>query len=164
MGSGCIGAAYEDPGRSARIRVFSEVSTLFHEYGHALQHVMTTEDEVFVAGISGVEWDAVEICSMFMEEWLYVPAMLKTLGAHYETGDSIPDSLVDKLIAARSYRAGSMLVRQLDFGLTDLALHSTFDPGAGDTPLSVRQRIHHLHRDRVGHFDHRPAQLPHAAR
>lgn len=79
---------------------------MFHEFGHALQHMMTQQAEGLVAGIRGVEWDAVELPSQFMENWCYNRATLNTFGRHYETNEPLPEDLYKKLVAARTYRQG----------------------------------------------------------
>lgn len=112
------------------LMTFSEVTTLFHECGHALQHMLTQVDEAPVAGIEGVEWDAVEQPSQFMENWAYDKATLQGMARHWRTGETIPDELVDKIRAAKTFRAASFTLRQLCFALTDLALHDeAFTPG-----------------------------------
>ena len=79
---------------------------MFHEFGHALQHMMTQQAEGLVAGIRGVEWDAVELPSQFMENWCYNRATLNSFGRHYETNEPLPEDLYKKLVAARTYRQG----------------------------------------------------------
>ena len=118
---------------------FQEVTTLFHEFGHALQHMLTSVDHGFVAGISNVEWDAVELASQFMENWCYHPQTLSGLARHYRTGEPMDAALLDKLLEARTFRAGSNALRQVCFALTDLALH-TADPDTLD-PTETAQRI-----------------------
>jgi oligopeptidase A len=98
--------------------------TLFHELGHALQHMLTEVDEVSAAGIRNVEWDAVELPSTFMENWLYHRPVLRQIARHHETGASIGEEMLDKLIAARRYHAGSRLVGQISQTLQDLRIHS----------------------------------------
>jgi oligopeptidase A len=111
------------------LMTFSEVETLFHEFGHGLQHMLTQVDCGMCAGIRNVEWDAVELPSQFMENWCYHRKTLLGLTRHYETREPLPDELFDKIRAARTYRAGSDMLRQLYFGFTDLALHSGLAPG-----------------------------------
>ena len=118
---------------------FQEVTTLFHEFGHALQHMLTTVRHGFVAGISNVEWDAVELASQFMENWCHHRPTLTGLARHYETGEAMPKELLDKLLETRTFRAGSNALRQISFALTDLALH-TADPEGLD-PLETAQTI-----------------------
>ena len=106
-----------------------QVETLFHECGHALQHMLTQVDEGQVSGIRGVEWDAVEQPSQFMENWAYDLRTLRGMAKHWKTGEPIDDATVDKLRAAKNYRAASQMLRQLKFAMGDLALHdAAFDP------------------------------------
>jgi oligopeptidase A len=102
---------------------FVEVRTLFHEFGHALQHMLTRIDYGMASGIRNVEWDAVELASQFMENWCYERSTLEKISAHVESGERLPDALFEKLVAARTYRAGSDMLRQLYFAFTDIALH-----------------------------------------
>jgi oligopeptidase A len=118
---------------------FQEVTTLFHEFGHALQHMLTTARHGFVAGISNVEWDAVELSSQFMENWCHHRPTLTRLARHYETGEPMDEALLDRLLHARTFRSGSNALRQVSFALTDLALH-TADPEGLD-PLETAQAI-----------------------
>jgi len=120
---------------------FDEVETLFHEMGHGLQHMLTKVEEPDAAGIHGVEWDAVELPSQFMENWCYHKPTLLGLTGHYQTGEPLPEELFDKIYAARTYRAGSMMLRQLMLGMTDLELHSDYDPHGQETPFDVQRRI-----------------------
>lgn len=122
------------------LMTFREVETLFHEFGHGLQHMLTTVDYPDVAGISGVEWDAVELPSQFMENWCYHKPTLIGMTAHYETGESLPEDLFNKIVAARNFRAGSGMMRQLLFGMTDIELHSTYDPDGDETVFDVQAR------------------------
>ncbi|KAJ1473357.1 peptidase M3A/M3B [Baffinella frigidus] len=127
-------------GDKPSLMTFREVETLFHEMGHALQHMLTTEQEGLVAGIRGVDWDAVEQPSQFMENWCYDRKTIDKLAVHYETGAKIPDELWEKVKAAKNFRAGSMMMRQLLFSVTDLTLHSTHDPASGQTPHDVYKK------------------------
>lgn len=111
------------------LMTFNEVETLFHECGHALQHMLTQVDEGHVSGIRGVEWDAVEQPSQFMENWAYDLRTLRGMAKHWKTGAPIDDEMVHKLRAAKNYRAASQMLRQLKFAMGDLAIHdATFDP------------------------------------
>jgi oligopeptidase A len=120
---------------------FSEVKTLFHEFGHGLQGMLTTIDYGDAAGINGIEWDAVEVASQFMENWCYHKQTLIEMTAHIDTGETLPDALFDKICAARTFRAGSMFTRQLEFGMTDMALHTEFDPNGEASVFDVHQQI-----------------------
>ena len=106
---------------------FREVETLFHEFGHGLQHMLTTVKYPAAAGISGVEWDAVELPSQFMEYFCYRKETLNNISCHVNTGESLPTVLQDKLIAARKYRAASTMLRQVYFSLLDLQVHHQKD-------------------------------------
>jgi oligopeptidase A len=120
---------------------FDEVTTLFHEFGHGLQHMLTRVDYGLASGIRNVEWDAVELPSQFMENWCYEPEILRGMSAHMETGAPLPDELIGKVRAARTFRAGSDMLRQLYFALTDLALHDRFDPEGPESPFDVQRRV-----------------------
>ena len=120
---------------------FGEVNTLFHEFGHGLQGMLTTIDDADVSGLNGIEWDAVEIASQFMENWCYHKPTLIGMTKHVETGEPLPDDLFEKICAARNFRAGSGMIRQLEFSKVDLVLHSEYDPDGPDTALDVDRRI-----------------------
>jgi oligopeptidase A len=119
----------------------SEVRTLFHEFGHALQHMLSTVEYGMASGTRGIEWDAIEIPSMFMENWLFMKRTLKSLSNHIETGESLPDELIEKIRDARTFRAGGNLQRQLYLTLTDLELHHTYRPDGDETPFAVSRRV-----------------------
>ncbi|MDZ4872966.1 MAG: Oligopeptidase A [Chroococcidiopsis cubana SAG 39.79] len=123
------------------LMTFNEVETLFHEFGHGLQHMLTKVDDAGAAGINNVEWDAVELPSQFMENWCYHQETLMGMAKHYETGETLPEHYYQKLIAARNYMSGSAMLRQLHFGLVDLELHHRYQPGGTETASDVRQRI-----------------------
>ncbi len=105
-----------------------EVLTLFHEFGHGLHHLLTRIDEPAVSGLRGVEWDAVELPSQFMENWCYDKDTLRTFSRHWKTGDALPEELLAKLKASRTFASGLATLRQLEFGLFDLRLHRDYDP------------------------------------
>ncbi len=128
-------------GGKPSLMTFREVETLFHEFGHALQHMLTTIDYGMASGISNVEWDAVEIASQFMENWCYDRGTLKGLARHYETDEPLPDEIIDRLLGARTFREGSNTLRQVNFGLLDMELHERFDPAGTETILDVQRRI-----------------------
>lgn len=123
------------------LMTFGEVTTLFHEFGHALQHMLTVVDEPDASGLHNVEWDSVELASQFMENWCYHKVTLKGLTSHVETGEAIPDELYEKLASARIYRAGSDMLRQLFFGMLDMELHHRFKPGEGQSIADVKKRV-----------------------
>ena len=123
------------------LMTFNEVTTLFHEFGHGLQHMLTTIDYTEAAGINNVEWDAVELPSQFMENWCYDRPTLFGMAKHYETGETLPEEYYQKLVAAKNYMSGSAMLRQLHFGMLDMELHSNYEPGGKETPNDVRNRI-----------------------
>jgi oligopeptidase A len=120
---------------------FGEVTTLFHEFGHGLQGMLTEINYSDVSGINGVEWDAVEVCSQFMENWCYHEPTLRTISGHWDTGEPLPDDLVQKLMDAKVFMAASAMLRQLEFGMTDMELHSRFNPYGKESPFDVQRRI-----------------------
>ena len=117
-----------------------EVVTLFHEFGHGLHLLLTQVDEAAVAGIHGVEWDAVELPSQFMENWCYDETTLNGFARHYQTGEAIPTALLDKLKSSRVFQSGLGTVRQIEFALFDLRLHRDYDPAAGGRVLETLKR------------------------
>jgi oligopeptidase A len=103
--------------------------------------MLTTVDYADAAGINGVEWDAVELPSQFMENWCYHRPTLLGLSAHYETGEPLPEDLFEKICAARTFQAGLAMLRQLLFGMTDMALHGSYSPTSGESVFEVQRRI-----------------------
>ena len=128
-------------GEKPSLMTFGEVTTLFHEFGHGLQHMLTEVDAGMAAGISNIEWDAVELPSQFMENWCYEPARMRSLTRHYESGEPLPDELIEKIIAARNYRAGSAMLRQLYFGSLDMELHAHYTSDSEESIFDVQRRI-----------------------
>ncbi len=128
-------------GDTPSLMTFAEVETLFHEFGHGLQHMLTTVDHPGCAGINNVEWDAVELPSQFMENWCYDRATLFGMAHHWQSGEPLPEHYYEKLLAARTFMAGSAMLRQLNFGLLDMELHSRFDPAGTETLAQVRDRL-----------------------
>ncbi len=123
------------------LMTFDEVTTLFHEFGHGVQHMLTQVDYPGAAGINNVEWDAVELPSQFMENWCYERPTLFKMAKHYETGEVLPEHYYQKLIAARNYMSASGMLRQLHFSFLDLELHHRYQPGGEETPSQVRDRL-----------------------
>ena len=120
---------------------FDEVLTLFHEFGHGLQHMLTRVDFGLASGIRNIEWDAVELPSQFMENWCYHEETLLGLSKHVETGETLSLELFEKIKAARNFRAASQMLRQLYFSSMDLALHAKDLASAGEDIFSVQRRI-----------------------
>lgn len=100
-----------------------EVTTLFHEFGHGLHHMLTQQEVLGVSGIAGVEWDAVELPSQFLENWCWQKQSLARITQHYKTKEALPEALLNNMLAAKNFNAGMMMVRQLEFSLFDLLLH-----------------------------------------
>ena len=105
-----------------------EVTTLFHEFGHGLHHMLTQVDEISVSGISGVEWDAVELPSQFMENFCWEWDVLQNMTSHVKTGEPLPRALFDKMTAAKNFQSGMQTLRQVEFSLVDMHLHFDYDP------------------------------------
>jgi oligopeptidase A len=105
-----------------------EVITLFHEFGHGLHHMLTRIDYPAVAGINGVEWDAVELPSQFMENWCWTRETLDMFARHYRTGETLPEDMLDALLASRDFQAGMQMLRQIEFSVFDMRLHQEYDP------------------------------------
>ena len=121
-----------------------DVTTLFHEFGHCLHHLLTQQTEVAVSGISGVEWDAVELPSQFMENFAWEWDVVQNLTHHIDTGASLPRELFDKMLAAKNFQSGMACVRQVEFALFDMLLHTSFDPNKDDVQAllnDVRQEV-----------------------
>jgi oligopeptidase A len=132
------------PGEPALL-THDEVLTLFHEFGHGLQHLLTRVDVAAVSGIRGVEWDAVELPSQFMENWCYARETLQSFARHWQTGAPLPDTLLTRLQASRTFHSGLATVRQLEFALFDLRLHRDYDmtrgPRVYETLDGVRDEV-----------------------
>ena len=112
-----------------------DVTTLFHEFGHGLHHLLTQVNEHDVSGISGVEWDAVELPSQFMENFCWEWDVLKHMTAHVDTGEPLPRALYDKMLAAKNFQSGMQTLRQIEFSLFDMLLHTAHDPALDLMPL-----------------------------
>ena len=114
-----------------------EVITLFHEAGHGLHHLLTRGEELGVSGIHGVEWDAVELPSQFMENYCWEWDVLQGMTAHVTTGEPLPRALYDKMFAAKNFQSGMMTVRQLEFSIFDMRLHCEFDPQGSQSVMDL---------------------------
>jgi oligopeptidase A len=108
-----------------------DVITLFHEFGHGLHHLLTRIEDLGVAGINGVEWDAVELPSQFMENFCWEWEVLERMTRHVDSGEALPRALYDKMLAAKNFQSGLATLRQIEFALYDIRLHSDFDPASG---------------------------------
>jgi oligopeptidase A len=135
-----------------------DVQTIFHEFGHGLHHMLTRIDLPSIGGIDGVEWDAVELPSQFMENFCWNRQALDLFAKHWSTGDKLPGELFDKMLAARHFQAGMFLVRQLEFGLFDFLLHVDYDPARGarvmDTLEAARREAAVMHPPAWQRFPH----------
>ena len=128
-------------GAKPALLTHDEVLTLFHEFGHGLHHLLTRVDYLGVSGLHGVEWDAVELPSQFMENFCWEWEVLKHMSAHVDTGAPLPRVLYDKMLAARNFQSGMQTVRQIEFSLFDMHLHYDFDAAGGETPQQLLQAI-----------------------
>ncbi len=123
----------------------SEVETLFHEFGHGLHHMLTQIDVSAVAGINAVAWDAVELPSQFLENWCWQPEALEIFSGHYETGETLPQDLLDKMLAAKNFQSAMMMLRQLEFSLFDFELHHEYKAENG---INIQQKLNQV-REKV---------------
>ena len=130
----------EGSGGKPPLLTHDDVTTLFHEFGHGLHHMLTQVNERDVSGISGVEWDAVELPSQFMENFCWEWQVLKHMTAHVDTGEALPRALFDKMIAARNFQSGLQTLRQVEFSLFDMLLHTVHDPALDFMPLLAEVR------------------------
>jgi oligopeptidase A len=121
-----------------------EVTTLFHEFGHGLHHMLTLVDYAAVSGINGVPWDAVELPSQFMENWCWERELLDIMARHYETGAPLPEDLFEKMVRAKNFQSGMQMVRQLEFALFDFRLH--YEQNA-PTTASIQGLLDAIRRD-----------------
>lgn len=108
-----------------------EVTTLFHEFGHGIHHMLTKIDVAGVSGINGVPWDAVELPSQFMENWCFEEEALAEISGHFETGEPLPKAMLDKMLAAKNFQSGMGMLRQLEFSLFDFRMHLEYSPEEG---------------------------------
>jgi oligopeptidase A len=127
-------------GKSA-LFTHNEVITLFHEFGHGLHHLLTQVEHRGVSGINGVEWDAVELPSQFMENFCWEWEVVRGMSQHVDNGAPLPRALFDKMLAAKNFHAGLQAVRQLEFALFDMHLHHDFDPSGAQTPMDLLERV-----------------------
>lgn len=120
-----------------------EVTTLFHEFGHGLHHMLTQVNQLGASGINGVAWDAVELPSQFMENWCWQAQSLALISSHYQTGEPLPKELLEKMLAAKNFQSALMMVRQLEFSLFDFELHTHFGDGRTIEQVlaSVREKV-----------------------
>jgi oligopeptidase A len=128
-------------GNKPSLLTHDEVTTLFHEFGHGLHHLLSRIDDAGVSGIRGVEWDAVELPSQFMENFCWEWSVISRMTAHAESGAALPRALFDKMLAAKNFQSGMQMVRQIEFALVDMHLHHDYDPDGDKTPLQLLEAI-----------------------
>ena len=131
-------------GDAAALFTHDEVITLFHEFGHGLHHMLTRIDVPDVAGINGVEWDAVELPSQFMENFCWEREALKMFARHYQSGEPLPDELFDRMIAARNFQSALQMLRQIEFSLFDIRLHQSREI---DSPARIQAILDEVRAD-----------------
>lgn len=119
----------------------AEVIVLFHEFGHGLHHLLTQVEDLRVSGINGVEWDAVELPSQFMENFCWEWNVLQGMTQHVESGESLPRVLFDKMLKAKNFQSGMQILRQIEFALFDMLIHCDFKPDAGKTVLQLLSEV-----------------------
>lgn len=119
----------------------AEVETLFHEFGHGLQHMLTRVDVPGVSGISGVAWDAVELPSQFMENWCWQKQALELFSGHYETGETLPGELFQRMLAAKNFQSGMAMLRQLELSLFDFRIYMEYDPETGGRIYEILDEV-----------------------
>jgi oligopeptidase A len=128
-------------GAKPALLTHDDVITLFHEFGHGLHHLLTRVDDPQVAGLRGVEWDAVELPSQFMENFCWEWDVLRHMTAHVDSGEPLPRPLFDKMVAAKNFQSGMQTVRQIEFALFDMHLHTSFDPHGTKRPLELLHEV-----------------------
>ncbi len=139
-----------------------DVVTLFHEFGHGLHHLLTEVEYLAAAGIHGVEWDAVELPSQFMENFCWDRDALKLISGHWQTGEALPDMLIDRMLNARHFQSAMQMIRQLEFSIFDLQLHAEYQPGQTDVMQvlnTVRDRISVVRPPAFTRFPHSFAHI-----
>ncbi|MDT8371795.1 MAG: oligopeptidase A [Gammaproteobacteria bacterium] len=148
----------EPVGDKPALFTHDEVTTLFHEFGHGLHHMLTKIDHAGVSGINGVAWDAVELPSQFMENWCWEREALDLISGHYQTGEVLPQDMFDKMIAARNFQSAMTMVRQLEFSLFDFRLHLEYKPDEAnqvDNILAeVREQVSVVKPPKFNRFAH----------
>jgi oligopeptidase A len=130
----------EGVGGKPPLLTHDDVTTMFHEFGHGLHHMLTQVNERDVSGISGVEWDAVELPSQFMENFCWEWNVLRHMTSHVDTGEPLPRELFDKMLAAKNFQSGMQTLRQIEFALFDMLLHTEHDPAQDFMPLLQQVR------------------------
>lgn len=130
-------------GEQPCLLTFNDVTTLFHEFGHGLHHMLTQVNCAPVSGINGVEWDAVELPSQFMENWCWQPEIIPTISAYHKTGEPLPIDMLEKMLKAKNFQSGLQMLRQLEFSLFDFLLHWQYSPEQSVQSVveAIRQKV-----------------------
>lgn len=128
-------------GDTPSLLTHDEVTTLFHEFGHGLHHMLTQIDVAAVSGINGVAWDAVELPSQFLENWCWEPEAIPLISAHYQTAEPLPQALLEKMLAAKNFQSGMQMMRQLEFSLFDFRLHAEYNAKNPQDPQAVLNQV-----------------------
>ncbi len=126
-------------GNNPALFTHNEVVTLFHEFGHGIHHMLSQINASSVACINGVPWDAVELPSQFLENWCWQPEALAFISGHFETGESLPQAMLDKMLAAKNFQSAMQMLRQLEFSIFDFTMHESFDPKAVNNEKHIQQ-------------------------
>jgi oligopeptidase A len=135
------GKHLRDDGRRPALFTHDEVITLFHEFGHGLHHLLTEVEDIGVSGINGVEWDAVELPSQFMENFCWEWDVVHGMTSHIDSGEKLPRKLFDKMQAAKNFQSGLQALRQIEFSLFDMLMHSNFEAGGGKSILQLLDEV-----------------------
>lgn len=130
-------------GGTPALLTHNEVTTLFHEFGHGIHHMLTQVEEGSVSGINGVAWDAVELPSQFLENWCWEKEAIPLMSGHYETGEPLPNDMLEKMLAAKNFQSAIMMVRQLEFSIFDFRIHLEYEDGLNihEKLLDVRRQV-----------------------
>ncbi|MCP4320443.1 MAG: oligopeptidase A [Alteromonadales bacterium] len=121
-----------------------EVVTLFHEFGHGIHHMLTQVNASGVAGINAVPWDAVELPSQFLENWCWQPEALAFISSHFESGEPLPQVMLDKMLAAKNFQSAMQMLRQLEFSIFDFTMHASFDPKASNNDQHIQNTLNNV--------------------
>lgn len=121
-----------------------EVVTLFHEFGHGMHHMLTQINVSAVSGINGVPWDAVELPSQFLENWCWQPEALAFISGHYETGEPLPQEMLDKMLAAKNFQSAMQMLRQLEFSIFDFNMHANYNPNATNNNEYIQNALNEV--------------------
>ena len=131
-------------GNNPALFTHNEVVTLFHEFGHGIHHMLSQINASSVACINGVPWDAVELPSQFLENWCWQPEALAFISGHFETGEALPQEMLDKMLAAKNFQSAMQMLRQLEFSIFDFTMHESFDPKALNNEKHIQQVLNNV--------------------